>query len=137
MSIPEKVGAMLDSWRTFALATTDADGTPNVSPMMQMWRLEDDVLVIGDMFMKQTKENIQNNGKAGIGIWDDKTRESYKLKGEARYDTEGEAYEFCLKKFREKKPTAQFFGAVVFKIVSIHETTSGKRAGDKLWPEEA
>lgn len=134
MSIPEKAGAMLDSFRTFALATTDPDGTPNVSPMMQMWRFADDVLVIGDMFMKQTRENIQNNGKAGIAIWDNETRESYKLKGEARYDTEGEAYEFCLKKFRVKKPDAKFYGAVVFKITSIHDTASGPQAGKRIWP---
>ena len=136
MNIPEKVGAMLDRWRSFALATTDPDGTPNVAPMMQMWRIEDDVIVIADLFMKRTRENIQANGKAGIGIWDDETRESYKLKGEARYVTEGKEFDFAVARVREKKPKANPKGALVIRILSVHDTASGPHAGDLLWPAE-
>jgi len=133
MSIPEKVGAMLDQWRLFALATTDSDGTPNVAPMLQMWRFKDDVIVIADVFMKRTRANVEGRGKAGIGIWDDKTGESYKLKGEARYVTEGEEYDFTVSKMREKNPKANPRGAVVFRILSAWNTASGPKAGDLLW----
>ena len=133
MSIPEKVGAMLDQWRLFALATTDSDGTPNVAPMMQMWRFKDDVIVIADLFMKLTRVNVETNGKAGIGIWDDKTRESYKLKGEARYVTEGEEYDFTVSKIREKNPKANPKGALVIRIISVFDTASGPKAGELLW----
>lgn len=70
---------------------TCADGEPNVVPVAFKDVTEDGKLLVGDVFLETTLNNIKaNNGKIAISVYDAKNLEGYQIKGTAEYVTEGE-----------------------------------------------
>ena len=71
------------------LATCSGD-EPNVVPVAFKDVTEDGKLVIGDVFLETTLNNIRaNGGKIAISVYDAQTLEGYQIKGHAEYVTEG------------------------------------------------
>lgn len=70
---------------------TCADGEPNVVPVAFKDVTEDGKLLVGDVFLETTLNNIkENNGKIAISVYDVQNLEGYQIKGTAQYVTEGE-----------------------------------------------
>lgn len=70
---------------------TCADGEPNVVPVAFKDITEDGKLLVGDVFLETTLNNIKaNNGKIAISVYDAQNLEGYQIKGTAQYVTEGE-----------------------------------------------
>lgn len=69
---------------------TCANGEPNVVPVAFKDVTEDGKLVVGDVFLETTLNNIKaNNGKIAISVYDAQILEGYQIKGTAEYVTEG------------------------------------------------
>ena len=69
---------------------TCADGEPNVVPVAFKDVTEDGKLVVGDVFLETTLNNIKaNDGKITISVYDAQNLEGYQIKGTAEYVTEG------------------------------------------------
>ena len=84
---------------------TCADNEPNVVPVAFKDVTEDGKLVIGDVFLETTLNNIRaNNGKIAVSIYDARTLEGYQIRGTAEYVTEG--------------PVVDNFKAIVEKVFS-------------------
>ena len=65
---------------------TCANGEPNVVPVAFKDVTEDSKLVVGDVFLETTLNNIQtNNGKIAISVYDAQNLEGYQIKGSAEY----------------------------------------------------
>jgi len=77
---------MLQQPTLIALATCSRQAIPNVVYMLQYWWLSADEIVIGDVFMKATQENVEENERVSFCVWDEQLQRSYKLKGAARYE---------------------------------------------------
>jgi len=125
MQIPEKVKAMFDGKRIIAMATVDEDGMPNVVPMLQYIWHGDDILVIADLMMKLTRENVEATGKVSFCAW--KGSESYKLRGVAVYKTEGPALEELVAARPGLKEKTK--GVVVFNVTEVYDASKGPDAG--------
>lgn len=70
---------------------TCTDGEPNVVPVAFKDVTEDGKLLVGDVFLETTLNNIKaNNGKIAISVYDAQNLEGYQIKGTAEYVTEGE-----------------------------------------------
>lgn len=70
---------------------TCANGEPNVVPVAFKDVTEDGKLVIGDVFLETTLNNIkENDGKIAISAYDEQSLEGYQIKGTAEYVTKGE-----------------------------------------------
>ena len=70
---------------------TCVDGEPNVVPVAFKDVTEDGKLVVGDVFLETTLNNIKaNDGKIAISVYDAQNLEGYQIKGTAQYVTEGE-----------------------------------------------
>ena len=70
---------------------TCANGEPNVVPVAFKDVTEDGRLLVGDVFLKTTLENLNaNGGKIAVSVYNAKTLEGYQIKGTAEYLTEGE-----------------------------------------------
>lgn len=70
---------------------TCANGKPNVVPVAFKDVTEDGKLVVGDVFLETTLNNIKaNDGKIAISVYDAQNLEGYQIKGTAQYVTEGE-----------------------------------------------
>lgn len=70
---------------------TCVNNEPNVIPVAFKDVTEDGKLVVGDVFLTATLQNLKaNDGKIAVSAYDAKTLEGYQIKGTAEYITEGE-----------------------------------------------
>ena len=106
---------------------TCADGEPNVVPVAFKDVTEDGKLVIGDVFLETTLNNLKaNNGKIAISVYDAQNLEGYQIKGTAEYVTEGElvdTFKAMVEKMFNGAATAK--GALVVTPSKVIVTTPG------------
>ena len=70
---------------------TCANGEPNVVPVAFKDVTDDGKLVVGDVFLETTLNNVkENDGKIAVSVYDAKSLEGYQIKGIAEYVTDGE-----------------------------------------------
>ena len=69
---------------------TCADGEPNVVPVAFKDVTEDGKLVVGDVFLETTLNNLRaSGGRIAISVYDARHLEGYQIKGKAEYVTKG------------------------------------------------
>jgi len=133
MQIPTQVKEFFNKRPILYLATVDENCMPNVVPMLQYWWFDEGTMVIGDLFMKATRANVQAKGLVSVCATGEGS-ESYKLKGTATYETSGPAYDFASEHLHKAKPDKNYNGVVVFKVTQVYNAKSGPDAG-KLMAE--
>ncbi|MDD7739616.1 MAG: pyridoxamine 5'-phosphate oxidase family protein [Lachnospiraceae bacterium] len=106
---------------------TCSDGEPNVVPVAFKDVTEDGKLVVGDVFLETTLNNIRiNGGKIAISIYDAENLEGYQIKGNAEYVTEGkivDTFKAMVEKMFNGAATAK--GALVITPEKVIVTTPG------------
>ena len=106
---------------------TCADGEPNVVPVAFKDVTEDGKLVVGDVFLETTLNNIKaNDGKIAISAYDAKSLEGYQIKGTAEYVTEGalvDTFKAMVEKIFNGAATAK--GALIITPSKVIITTPG------------
>ena len=106
---------------------TCANGEPNVVPVAFKDVTEEGKLVVGDVFLETTLNNIKaNNGKIAISVYDPQNLEGYQIKGTAEYVTEGQVvdtFKAMVEKMFNGAATAK--GALVITPEKVIVTTPG------------
>ena len=106
---------------------TCANGEPNVVPVAFKDVTEDGKLVVGDVFLETTLNNIQtNNGKIAISVYDAQNLEGYQIKGSAEYVSEGtivDTFKAMVEKMFNGAATAK--GALMITPEKVIVTTPG------------
>ena len=106
---------------------TCSGGEPNVVPVAFKDVSEDGKLLVGDVFLETTLNNIKaNNGKIAISVYDAKTLEGYQIKGTAEYVTAGpvvDAFKAKVEKMFNGAATAK--GALIITPEKVIVTTPG------------
>lgn len=106
---------------------TCADGEPNVVPVAFKDVTEDGKLVVGDVFLETTLNNIRaNGGKIAISAYDAQSLEGYQVKGTAEYVTEGavaDTFKAMVEKMFNGAATAK--GALIISPSKVIVTTPG------------
>ena len=106
---------------------TCADGEPNVVPVAFKDVTEAGKLVVGDVFLETTLNNIKaNSGKIAISVYDVKNLEGYQIKGTAEYVTEGavvDTFKAMVEKMFHGAATAK--GALIITPEKVIVTTPG------------
>ena len=106
---------------------TCADGEPNVVPVAFKDVTEDGKLVVGDVFLETTLNNIKaNDGKITISVYDAQNLEGYQIKGTAEYVTEGalvDTFKAMVEDMFKGAATAK--GALVITPSKVIVTTPG------------
>ncbi|RLB80418.1 MAG: pyridoxamine 5'-phosphate oxidase [Deltaproteobacteria bacterium] len=120
--------------RGYAVATCTKDGIPNVVPIHFVKILSDDEIMMADIFMKKTFENIQQNPVMAISVWDwdVKPRRGFQFKGIPRIETSGRIYDMAVEMVKAKKPDLTPKSAIVVKITDIFVTSPGPDAGKNV-----
>ena len=102
-------------------------GEPNVVPVAFKDVTEDGKLVVGDVFLETTLNNLrENGGQIAISVYDAKTLEGYQIKGVAEYVTEGEivkTFKDMVEKMFNGAATAK--GALIITPDKVIVTTPG------------
>jgi predicted pyridoxine 5'-phosphate oxidase superfamily flavin-nucleotide-binding protein len=105
MKMNEEIKQMLDENIVY-LATASKEGKPNVVPIGLVHAISDNEVLIGDVWFKKTRKNLEENTQVAISFTDVKRWESYQLKGKAKIYKSGEIYEKIfdiMKKKAEKR----------------------------------
>ncbi len=106
---------------------TCADGEPNVVPVAFKDVTEDGKLVVGDVFLETTLNNIKaNGGKIAISVYDAQNLEGYQIKGAAEYITEGavvDTFKAMVEEMFHGAATAK--GALIITPSKVIVTTPG------------
>ena len=106
---------------------TCADGEPNVVPVAFKDVTEDGKLVVGDVFLETTLQNIKaNNGRIAISAYDAQNLEGYQIKGSAEYVTAGavvDTFKAMVEKMFNGAATAK--GALIITPEKVIVTTPG------------
>lgn len=107
---------------------TCANGEPNVVPVAFKDVTEDGKLVVGDVFLETTLNNLRaNDGKIAISVYDAETLEGYQIKGVAEYITEGaivDTFKAMVEKMFNGAATAK--GSLVITPEKVIVTTPGE-----------
>lgn len=106
---------------------TCAGNEPNVVPVAFKDVTEDGRLVVGDVFLETTLNNLKaNGGRIAISVYDAKNLEGYQIKGTAEYVTEGEVvrtFKAMVEKMFQGAATAK--GALLITPEQVIVTTPG------------
>ncbi|MGM9648886.1 MAG: pyridoxamine 5'-phosphate oxidase family protein [Butyricicoccaceae bacterium] len=106
---------------------TCSGNEPNVVPVAFKDITEDGKLVVGDVFLETTLNNLQENGgRIAISVYNAQSLEGYQIKGTAEYMTEGEivdTFKFMVEKMFNGAATAK--GALVITPEKVIVTTPG------------
>ena len=106
---------------------TCADGEPNVVPVAFKDVTEDGKLLVGDVFLETTLNNIKaNDGKITISVYDAQNHEGYQIKGTAQYVTEGavvDTFKAMVEEMFNGAATAK--GALIITPEKVIVTTPG------------
>ena len=113
---------------------TCSDGEPNVVPVAFKDVTADGKLVVGDVFLETTLNNIKKSGgKIAISAYDAQSLEGYQIKGVAEYVTEGElvdTFKAMVEKMFNGAATAK--GALIISPEKVIVTTPGADNKKKL-----
>lgn len=106
---------------------TCADGEPNVVPVAFKDVTDDGKLVVGDVFLETTLNNLKaDGGKIAISVYDPKSLEGYQIKGVAEYVTERnvvDTFKAMVEKMFNGAATAK--GALIITPEKVIVTTPG------------
>ena len=106
---------------------TCANGEPNVIPVAFKDVTDDGKLLVGDVFLETTLNNIKTNGgKIAISVYNAKNLEGYQVKGTAEYVTEGavvDTFKGMVEKMFNGAATAK--GALIINPEKVIVTTPG------------
>lgn len=106
---------------------TCTNNEPNVVPVAFKDVTREGKLVIGDVFLETTLNNLKgNDGKIAISVYDGQNLEGYQIKGIAEYVTEGEivnTFKAMVEKMFNGAGTAK--GALVVTPTKVIVTTPG------------
>lgn len=110
--------------KTWFLGTYNT--TPNVVPVLFKDVTDDGKLVVGDVFLATTLDNIKANSQIAVSVCDEKTLEGYQIKGTAVHLTEGSIVETFKKIVSDTfKGAVHAKGALVITPKEIIVTTAG------------
>ena len=106
---------------------TCANGEPTVVPVAFKDVTEGGKLVVGDVFLETTLNNIKaNDGKIAISVYNAQKLEGYQIKGTAEYVTEGaivDTFKAMVEEMFKGAATAK--GALIITPEKVIVTTPG------------
>ena len=106
---------------------TCANGEPNVVPVAFKDVTEDGRLLVGDVFLRTTLDNLNaNDGRIAVSVYNAATLEGYQIKGTAEYLTEGDIVDMFKQAVEAMfKGAATAKGALVITPEKVIVTTPG------------
>jgi len=130
MLLPENLKEIFINEKCHQLGTCSKDGFPNICNVGAKFLTDDDKIVIVDNYMLKTKANVLENPHVSLLLR--RGGESYQLKGQCTYETEGAVYEEARKWMKAKGEKYPAKGALIIEVESIYNSNAGDQAGQKV-----
>jgi len=130
--ITEEMKEIAQKTKGFAVATVTKDGDSHVIPVAFGKVLSDEEILLMDVFMKRTEENIKANSKIAVSVWDMESLKGYEFKGNARIETSGKVFDEGVKMVKSMMPQLSPKAAVIVTVSSIYVRSPGPDAGKQV-----
>jgi predicted pyridoxine 5'-phosphate oxidase superfamily flavin-nucleotide-binding protein len=118
--------------KLFPVATASKAGIPNVAPIAYVQLMGEDTIWLADNFMHKTLENVKENPRLAIYIYDPESKNCFQVKGTVTVHTSGADYEKMKKMVHEKKPELPAKSLIVMKVTEVFQCAPGPNAGKKI-----
>jgi len=135
VKITKEMESAIEKAGVVVIATVDSAGQPNVVPIAYKKVLSESELLLVDIFMRKTEENIKANPRVAVSIWyNDSSGNSkgYQLKGKARIETSGKIFDEGKKMVQATEPELTPKSAVIVSVDSIYSISPGPEAGEQI-----
>ena len=135
VKITKEMESAIEKAGVVVIATVDSAGQPNVVPIAYKKVLAENELLMVDIFMRKTEENIKVNPRVAVSIWyNDSSGNSkgYQLKGKARIETSGKIFDEGKKIVQATEPELTPKSAVIVSVDSIYSISPGPEAGEQI-----
>jgi hypothetical protein len=113
----------------WAVATATKKGIPNVVSIAFGKVLSENQILLMDVFMKKTEENIKANPKVAASVWDMASMKGYQFKGDAKIVTSGKVFDEGVQMVKSMMPQLTPKAAVIVDVKEIYITSPGPDAG--------
>ena len=130
--INDEIRAVFEKVKVFSVATATRDGTPNVAPIAFVQIAGDDVVWLGDNYMKKTLANARDNPKMAIFGWDPDTKRCFQVKGRVEVRTQGAEYDEMKAKMKAKNEAYPAKSLLILRVEEVYSCTPGAGAGDRM-----
>jgi len=120
------VAAKAKGW---AVATATKDAVPNVVTIAFGEVLSENQILLVDVFMKKTEENIKANPKVAASVWDMESMKGYQFKGDAKIETSGRFFDKASQMVKSVMPQLTPKAAVIVDVQEIYIISPGPDAG--------
>jgi hypothetical protein len=133
--ITEEMKGAINQAKVVALATTNKAGEPNVVPIAYKKVLSNDELLLMNIFMRKTAENIKVNSRVAVSAWytdSSGISKGYQFKGKARIETSGKVFDKGTKMVQATEPELISRSAVIINVDSIYSISPGPDAGEQI-----
>jgi hypothetical protein len=128
--LTQEMKDMVASQQCF-VATSDANGMPNVAPKRSTRVLNDEALIFTEGTGGATFANIKNGSKIAVAVVNREIVDGYRFIGIPEFQESGELYDMAAAvsiKMGKPKP----LGVVIVHINEIHSLKPGPMAGKKI-----
>lgn len=118
--------------KTFIMSTASKKGIPNGVPIGFTRIISDDEVMLVDVFMHKSRQNIAENPVVSVTYWSPEDRYGYQLKGKARVETAGKLFEEAKRWCQERGPQYCARAIVVVKVDEIYYIGGSKDSSIRL-----
>jgi len=130
--LTDEVRGVIEKSKGWAFATSDQTGKPNVVSIAFGKVLSDSQIMLIDVFMDKSLENISENPRVALSVWDMEALQGYQLKGTAKVETNGEAFNEAARMVKSMMPQLKAKGVVIIDVDKIYITSPGPDIGKEL-----
>jgi predicted pyridoxine 5'-phosphate oxidase superfamily flavin-nucleotide-binding protein len=118
----------------YIVTTATKEGKPNGVPVGLVKIVSDDEILVGDVLMKKTLQNIAENPTVAVTAWDIGVHYGYQLKGTARVETSGEMFDQAVDLLKSRTGDLKLTvkSAVVVKVEEAYYIGMGHDTGIDL-----
>ncbi len=116
----------------FIMATASKDGKPNGVPIGLTRIISDDEIMLVDLYMHKSQQNIAENPMVSVTFWAREARYGYQCKGRARVETSGKNFDKAIQWLEARGRQLQPRGVVVVKVEEVYYIGADKDSSVRL-----
>ncbi len=132
VSLTDEMITAMKVVKVFPMATSSANGVPNVVPMGAVWVIEPDTIWIMDNFMNKTMQNLKENNQVALFVYGAGVQGCFQIKGNVTITHDGEKYEKAKNMMENRKPGLPMRSLIIISITEVFTCMPGPDAGTKI-----
>lgn len=131
--IVDTVREIFNKTAIYSVATASKNGMPNVVPIhfVKLYDDEDTILLV-DNFMNKTLQNLEENPRIAISVWDLGKKEAYQIKGEATIIKSGKPFDDAKAWVQKTMPELNPKSAILLKVTNVYNCQPGPDLGKEI-----